>query len=83
MDRTWKRISIKQIQGSGIMRNEDMLLTLLCRELIDDLGVGFEYDIDKFNFIDSILDENSKNEMYEAILDILDKRYKELKIEVE
>ena len=65
------------------MRNEDMLLTLLCRELIDDLGVDFEYDIDKFNFIDSILDENSKNEMYEAILNILDKRYKELTVEVE
>lgn len=65
------------------MRNEDMLLTLLCRELISDIGVSFECGNDRNDFINMALDENSKNEMYEAILDILDKRYKELTIEVE
>lgn len=65
------------------MRNEDMLLTLLCRELISDIGVNFECDNDRNDFTNMALDENSKNEMYEAILDILDKRYKELTIEVE
>lgn len=65
------------------MRNEDILLTLLCRELISDIGVSFECDDDRDLFVDMTLDENSKNEMYEAILDILDKRYKELTVEVE
>lgn len=65
------------------MSDKDILLTLLCRELIVDLGVSFKCDDDKIQFIDMVLDENSKNEMYEAILVILDKRYKELTVEVE
>lgn len=65
------------------MKNEELLLRLLCREIIKDLGISFECDDDRNLFVDMTLDENSKNEMYEAILDILDKRYKELTIEVE
>lgn len=60
------------------MKNEELLLRLLCREIIKDLGISFECNDDRDLFVDMTLDENSKNEMYEAILDILDKRYKEL-----
>lgn len=65
------------------MKNEELLLRLLCREIIKDLGISFECDDDRDLFVNMALDENSKNEMYEAILDILDKRYKELTVEVE
>lgn len=64
------------------MSDKDILLTLLCRESIENLGVSFECNDDKNQFIDMMLDEKSKNDMYEAILDILDKRYKELTVEV-
>lgn len=62
------------------MRNEDMLLSLLCRELIKDLGLSFKCDNDRNEVVDSMLNEDIKNEIYETVLDLLERKYKEMSV---
>lgn len=62
------------------MRDEEILLNLLCREVISELGVSFKTDDDKNDVVNAMLDEETREKAIYVLLEVLGERLNKLSI---